>query len=370
MKRAIIVLFIVSICIIVSSCAIQKKSQPLIWDMTALAQLKDNGVDSGDAASIISEANKFCKMSPITVVKDKQLPFSSNPHKYSSMGPYRWPDQDKPGSYILKDGKVNPDSKYYDSAKLSGLAVRCERLSKAFYLTHDNKYYDALIRQLRAWFINEETYMTPDFEFSQVIPGQNNNKGTSTGMVDAYYFNAVIEGIRLVDGVKKIDRGLINDLKNWFLEFAKWSENKYGKTMRNGKQNISVIYDLTIVNMYLFTGNTNRAKAIADGFADRRINAQIKENGSQPGELTRTNAFSYSISNIVHFIDFCYLMRYWDKNYYAKHGQRIDKAIDFLVPYAENPDTFPYQQINGWENGSNTIKTQQARRDKLMEKTK
>jgi len=46
-------------------------------------------------------------------------------------------------------------------------------------------------------------------------------------MIDAYFFNNVIDGIRLVNNIKRIDRATMNNVKNWFLEFAEWSDKNH-----------------------------------------------------------------------------------------------------------------------------------------------
>ena len=101
--------------------------------------------------------------------------------------------------------------------------------------------------------------------------------------------------------------------------------------------------------MYLFSGKEKRAKEIVDEFADLRIEKQILDDGSQPAELKRTKAMSYSLYNLTHIIDMCYLARYWYPNYYQEHRDRIDKAFEFLGQYVDNPQVFPYQQISNWE---------------------
>lgn len=112
---------------------------------------------------------------------------------------------------------------------------------------------------------------------------------------------------------------------------------------------ISLAYDITIANMYLFAGKEKKAKEIVDKFNELRIERQILEDGSQPVELKRTKAFSYSLYNLSHIIDFCFLARYWYPNYYQEHRDRIDKAFSFLEQYVGNKKSFPFQQISDWK---------------------
>ena len=317
---------------------------PLIWDMSDLEKLK---LQQNDRSEIIRKADDFCRKEPLTVVS-KQKTFAPNLHFYCSVGPYWWPDDF--GNYYPKDGIVNPESYLFDSSILSELAERCTYLSKAFFITENNEYYDTFVTQLKSWFVEKETYMMPNFEYAQVIPGKNNNKGRSTGMIDAYYFNTVIESIRLVGYVKKIDRRTLRTVKKWFKSFVEWSETTYGNVMKEGIQNISIAYDVTMTNMLLFSGKNKLAKAYVNSFAERRLFVQIKEDGSQPEELKRTKAFFYSLYNLSHMLDFCYLAIYFDKDFYLKYGERINQAFIYLEQFINKPESFPYQQITSWDD--------------------
>lgn len=322
---------------------------PLVWDIVRLKQMKSNISNSSEARSIIKVADKYSKIEPI-IVTNKNLTFVKDSHYYCSVGPYWWPDQKNPGKYITQDGIVNPDSKLYDNGKLAELAKRCEYLSKAFYLTNDIKYYNLFLKQIEAWFINKETFMYPNFEYAQVVPNINNNKGRSTGFIGAYAFNSIIESLRLVQCIKKMDPVTIDKVRSWFREFAEWADKcSFGESLRKSNNNIGLAYDVTLVNLYLFVGGEKRAKEIVDNFAVTRINVQIKEDGSQPAELKRTKAFSYSLSNLTHILDFCNLVRYWYPNYYQDHHERIDAAFTFLSKYVNDESMFPYKQITSWK---------------------
>lgn len=325
--------------------------KPLVWDMSVLQQMKKDYTTNSEVREIINKANHYCDISPIVVVADKKITFAPDNHYFCSIGPYWWPDTINIGKYVNRDGFVNPESKEYDNVKLTELIERCQTLSKAFYFTNDNKYYKAFIKQLQAWFINEDTYMYPNFEYSQVIPGKNNNKGRSTGFISAYGFNTIIESIRLVNGTKRIDKRTMKKIKNWFLTFAVWAdEGEYSSSLHKANTNVGLAYDVTLVNIYLFVGKEKRAKELTDAFAEKRINVQIKEDGSQPAELCRTNAFSYSIYNLSHIVDFCFLVRYWYPHYYNNHRNRIDAAFAFLGQFIDSPHTFPYSQLKNWKS--------------------
>lgn len=337
---------------------------PLIWDMNELEKIKTAPSLPESAKKIIRAAKRYCKLSPV-IITDKQKSFAPDNHYYCSIGPYWWPDSIHPGNYYRRDGVVNPESSLYDNSKLVELTRRCQKLSIAYYLTGNVKYYQVFISQIKAWFINEDTYMYPNFEYDLPYPPQSKSESINCGIIGSYKFNHIIESIRLVDSVTAIDKETMIAIQEWFLEFTKWAEKKHGSAMHKGKQNISIAYDVTMVNMHLFVGDTIKAKKIADNFAKKRILVQIKEDGSQPAELRRTKGFFYSIYNLKHILDFCYLARNWDNNYYNTYAFRIDKAFDFLQKYSKTPETFPYQQITGWDDCIKMLDEQLQRRNNL-----
>lgn len=339
--------------------------KPLVWNNDELVSLKKDPSNSFTVLQYIQAANKICKKEPV-IITQKNKTFAPDNHYYCSVGSYWWPDTLNAGRYVNKDGKTNPESLDYDITKLKRLTSQCRILSKAFFFTKDLKYYNAFVMQLRCFFLNKETRMYPTFEYAQVIPGQNNNKGRSTGMIDSYSFNTVIESIRLVDGVKIIDSRTMRGMKKWFYKFSEDSEKRYGETMRSANNNIGLAYDVTLVNMYLFSGKESKAKQIANKFASNRLFVQINKDGRQPAELKRSKAFTYSLFNLTHIIDFCFLARYWYPSYYADHKERIDAAFCFLEQYANEESSFPYQQISSWDQCRHTLNLLEERREILI----
>lgn len=342
-----------------------KNDRPLVWDMTQLDKMRMNLGKSNAAKNILKTADSLCGMQPVAVTDKKKLTFEPDKHYFCSLGRYWWPDSLHPGQYVQRDGVVNPEIKEYDNARMTELVSRCKTLSRAFYISGERKYYDAFVRQLRVWFLDKETYMYPTFEYAQIVPGKNDNRGRCWGMISAYGFNTLIESIRLVNGVERIDRRTMKGVKKWFLAFADDSEKRFGKELRKGNNNIGLAYDVTMANMYLFAGKTKKAKAIVDGFMALRLEQQIMADGSQPAELKRTKAFSYSVYNLTHVVDFCYLARYWYPDYYKEHGARVDKAFEFLGRYLEDPKKFPYQEISSWETCAKDYRKQLERIDLL-----
>lgn len=355
--------------LVLLNCKIDNKSFascPLIWNVNNLQELKNKRGNEKLYNNIIKISDKYCSQSPV-VVTEKQKTYAPNNHYYCSIGIYWWPNpQDPNGKYINKDGLVNPESNEFDLYRIGELSKRCKYLSVAFYLTNDRKYYDAFMDQINAWFLNRTTYMYPNLEYAQVIPGYNNNKGRTTGTIDAYSFNDVLESIRLINTIEKIDKETIKELQKWFRLFAIWlNDSGFVYKLSNSQNNISLAFDITLCNIYLFIGDDGKAQKIINGFYDKRILSQISENGEQPAEIVRTKAFSYSLYNLKHILDFCYLARIQNKSYYSQYGQLVDKAFEFLLEFIDKPEDFPYQQISSWDDCRYDLGIELIRRNRL-----
>lgn len=75
-------------------------------------------------------AEKYIKMSPLSVTAKKKLPPSKDPRDYMTLSPYWWPDSTKTDGlpYIRKDGERNPEVYEYperENANRFGDAAYC-----------------------------------------------------------------------------------------------------------------------------------------------------------------------------------------------------------------------------------------------------
>lgn len=309
-----------------------------------------------DSPALVNVKNYFIKLGekelkevPI-VVTDKSWSFSGNNHYYNSISAYWWPvEKDGKTIYVVRDGRINPQSNDVDNNKIQRLSDRLKYLSYAYYLTSDKRYYRAFIKQIDTWFIKTRTRMYPNFEYAQVVPG-GNNKGTPVGIIDGHPLNFVLEYIRLVNSCKSIGQRRYHKLVLWFDELADWmEESNQGKIDSKANSNQGVSYDVMLLNIALFTGNIERVDRIVSLFPQKRIYAQIEPDGRQPAELVRTNAFQYSLANLDFFLQFCIIADSAGYHVYQDNKERINAACKYLYDFVGNTDIFPYQQIAGWD---------------------
>lgn len=327
------------------------EAQPLLWDVSNI-----------DRKGVVQSADKFCEMQPVAVT-DKAVARSGNKHNFEALSIYFWPDEGDPkGPYVVRDGQPNPEYKQYDLPRLEELVKRTGALSKAFYVTGDEKYYEAFCRQIDAWFLTKATRMVPDFEYNQFIPGRNGGKGCSAGLIDAYNFVNVLEAVRLVESKQSLGSSRTKKLKRWFRSFSDWMQtSELGQQEAKATNNHGSTYDITLFVMCQYVGNYRMCNEIVENFAEKRIYPQITEDGKQPEELKRTKAFNYSVYNLQHMVDFCVILKNLGIDYIEGEGSRIKTAIDYLDQFVGHREAFPYQEIGDWEQQERNVRALKAK---------
>lgn len=361
-KITIILVFVVSMVSCFSEADANSAPKPALFSVQRLNELKESGIQDTVVITFLEGAKKLCDEKPLTVV-GKQHSYSNNPHDYCSVPPYSWPDDNNPdGPYITKDGITNPIRKLYDRPKLDLFANRLQTLSIAYYLTDDIVFYNAFLLNVETWFLNESTYMEPNMEYAQVAKGRNNNRGQSYGLVELTKFTPILESIMLVNLTHKIDHPLYIKLQDWFSNLLTWTMNsQQWKETKGTKNNIISGCYVVIVEMARFTGNKRLARKLSKEYTKRILDVQIDDEGKQPAELRRTNAFGYSVGNLKNIVDFSLIMENSGVKYYKTNKTKIDSAFEYLFQFVGNHNKFPYQQINSWEPYENMLQANALR---------
>jgi len=330
-----------------------------IWPIEHLKEMKQQLNRPFYARSyerLLVKADKLLNATPISVTQKPMDTPNGDKHNYMSLSRYYWPDPNKPDGlpYINHDGRSNPELNKYDRGRLGETCNRITTLALAWYLSGKESYAQKATELIRVWFFNKDTYMKPNLNYAQFIPGVNNNKGRSSGVLDGYSYVEMLDGVSLLETSKSFTKKDSKQLKQWFSQFMQWMlTSGQGIGEGNGTNNHAVAYDAQILAYAIYTGNKAVSDRVIKEFPARRVFTQIQPDGRQPRELARTLAFGYSVYNMTHFIDI-YMMA-------MKQGYRLDgetsadgrsfyKAIDFLTPYVgKNVKSWPYKQISQWE---------------------
>ncbi|MCM1333283.1 MAG: alginate lyase family protein [Bacteroides sp.] len=328
-----------------------------IWNADHLSRVKQN-IDkpyySEAYSQLLSNADALLNVEPLSVMMKEKMPGSGDKHDYMSQARYYWPDPSKPDGlpYISRDGVSNPELNKLDRNRLGNTASRVITLSLAWYFSGDEKYAQKATQLLRAWFLDKDTKMNPNLEYAQMIPGRNNNKGRSFGLIDSYSFVEMLDAVALLEKSKSFTSKDSKQLKKWFGDLTEWMlSSPQGIEESNAANNHSVAYDTQIIAFLIYAGKIDEAKEIINSVPEKRIFTQIEPDGAQPHELRRTISFHYSHYNLVHFVDIMTMARKLGMDVDKKtsaDGRNIYKAADYLTPYlGKNARQWEYQQLNG-----------------------
>lgn len=330
-----------------------------IWDIGHLSMVKEN-INRPFYSEVLShlteKADSILELAPISVMDKKALPASGDRHDYMSQARYFWPDPSKPDGlpYINRDGVTNPEIYDLDRGRLGDTADRIKTLSLAYYFTSDEKYAKKATELIRTWFLDKKTAMNPNLEYAQMIPGQNNGKGRCYGMIDAYSFIDMLDGIRLLENSKAFTEKDSKALKKWFGALTDWMQtSEQGQEESRQANNHSTAYDAQMIAFALYGDRKDIAAKIARDVPIKRIFTQIAPDGSQEHELRRTLSYGYSQYNLTHLLDIMQMAKNAGIDMgetVSEDGRSIEKGLDFLARHiGMDAEPWQYQQISGMD---------------------
>jgi hypothetical protein len=298
-----------------------------------------------------TEADEALRAGPFSVMDKNLTPPSGDKHDYMSFGPYWWPDPKKADGlpYIRRDGEVNPKARTEDTDRVAfgSMTSAVEILALAWYFTEHQPYAAHAAELLRVWFLDRVTRMNPNLQFGQAIPGRT--QGRDIGIIDTARLTRIVDAVGLLessDAWTPKDRQQMHD---WCSEYLKWLRtSSHGLGEEKKLNNHGTWYDAQVVSLALFTGQQDLARAILEQVKTRRIDKHIQPDGRQPHELARTKSLGYSTMNLNGFFQLATMAEKLEIDlwrYESPDGRSIRKALDFLAPYADTQNKWPYKQI-------------------------
>jgi hypothetical protein len=341
--------------------------EPYQFDGRYLSAVRER-ISKGDERLNVSlgaldkEAAKALAVAPMSVMDKGIVPPSGDKHDYMSQAPYWWPDPSKPDGlpYIRHDGKTNPEiNKLSDRTNLGRLGGTIATLGLAHYFapvrpasgttSSVDQYANHAARLARVWFLDPATRMNPHLKFGQGIPGITLGRGI--GIIETRNLVDVLDGIQLIRGSSAWTAPDEAGLQAWMRAFLTWlMESPEGKEESKNGNNHETWYDVQIVSMALYTGQTDLARRILEG-SRNRIATQIEPDGRQPRETDRTRGYDYSLFNLEAFFRLASLgdrlgVDLW--NYRSADGRSLRQALDYLIPYATGEKKWTGEQITEW----------------------
>ncbi len=299
---------------------------------------------------LIADAELALTQGPFSVTDKEKLPPSGDKHDYASYSRYWWPDPNQANGlpYIRKDGETNPESqnpKTSDRQRIGSFGINTETLGLAFYLTGKEKYAIKAAELLRVWFLDKATRMNPNVNHAQCRPGHN--LGTKSGILDGRLLVRALEGSLLISQSSALSKSEKEGLKKWVAEYFHWlTTNDMALQESASKNNHGSYYDAQAIYLALYSDNQEAAKKIASAFVQKRLNSQIREDGSMPEEMARTRPLFYSIYNLHAMLLVAHLAEKVDVDVWTTEGEsRLKLALDYLVPYTDPKIKWPSPTI-------------------------
>jgi hypothetical protein len=313
-------------------------------------EVNRNLVQSDSFKQLIAQADSYLAKEPISVMKKKQTPSSGDKHDFLSLSPYYWPDPKKPDGlpYIYRDGERTPEvNSIPDERNMREMIRRVSILSVAYYLTDNILYASKASELLRVWFLNNDTHMNPNLQHSELIPGKNS--GSHSGIIAGIYFPDLIDAIGLIRDSSAWTKHDQQGIEIWFEEYLEWLLNSdFGKDESKALNNHRTWFDVQVSSIALFLNKTEITRDVLKKYIDKLIGAKINSDGSQPFEIQRRTSLDYHIFNLLAFFNLAKIgdhigIDIWD--YKTREGSGLKNALYYLLPYALENKTWPYEQI-------------------------
>lgn len=340
-------------------------SAQAVWSRAHLDDVKariERPMYSLSYHKLLSDADGLLAIEPLSVMMKKKPSPSGNNHDYTSLARYFHPNPDSPDGlpYVNRDGITNPEINLYDRGNLGATANRVGTLALAWYLSGDERYAAKATELLTTWFLDPATRMNPNFEYAQMVPGVNGNKGRSYGVLDGYSFVEMLDGVGLLAGSKSWTKKNDKALKRWFNSLLDWTlTSEQGIEESKAANNHSTAYDAQVIAMAIYVGRDELARKIIAEVPEKRIFTQIDPDGVQPHEMWRTLSYHYSQYNLTHLIDiFLMAQKLGVKidNATDAEGRSFYKAMDYLASFVGKPvSVWPGQQLSGWEEKQQAV---------------
>ncbi|QOD60940.1 alginate lyase family protein [Polaribacter haliotis] len=303
---------------------------------------------------VLKNAEQYLTSKPITVTANIAERSSGNKHDFYSEGDYWWPNpNDLEGSYIRKDGLTNPDNFTAHRKAMIRLCEIAGSLGSAYIITKDEKYVEALMPHLKAWYVNEETKMNPNLLFAQAIKGKVTGRGI--GIIDTLHLIEVALAIKAIENSTTINTNDLKAVKKWFSDYLSWlTTHKFGEKERNNGNNHSTCWALQVATFADLVNDKTELENCRNFYENTLLPNQMALDGSFPKETARTKPYGYSLFNLDAMVSLCQVLSTENENlfnYKTKEGKNIQLGMEFLYPFIKNKKDWPFQKdVMYWNN--------------------
>ena len=301
-----------------------------------------------------AEADRWLTGEVLNIVSGKKhVAPSGNPHDYTSLAVYSWPNPAKPDGlpWINKDGEVNPAVYEYDNAKLESLCRAVPQLILYARVADSPAHARRAGVLLRAWFLDEATRMNPNLRYAQFIPGVCD--GRAIGIIDTTSLIFLFDAVTHLAFNEAWRPEHLAALKAWTSQYLDWlCGSAFGKQEEAAANNHGTWFDAQVVCFAAFCG---RPEIVRDQIArctKRRIATQLEADGAQPHELRRTLSLTYCTYNLLAYACVARVgseqgIDLW--NWRSGEGRSLRAALTWMIPYYTRERAWAHKQIKPFD---------------------
>lgn len=282
---------------------------------------------------------------PVTITSFIAERSAGDAHDFYSEGDYWWPDPLNPdGAYIRRDGETNPDNFVAHRHAMIRFSSIVGNLTSAYLLTKDEIYAKAVIKHVRAWFIDAETRMRPNLQYAQAIKGIATGRGI--GIIDTVHLMEVAQSLLRLEQAGVLPEDVVTGSKKWFSDYLKWmSTHPYGIEEMNAKNNHGTCWVMQAAVFARYVDDKDMIEFCKNRYKQVILPHQMAEDGSFPRETARTKPYGYSLFNLDAMATICQTLSTTTDNLWefsADHIKSIRKGIEFIFPYVVDKAAWPF----------------------------
>ncbi len=303
---------------------------------------------------VLKEAEWAMQQKPITVTAESSPRSAGGKHDFFSEGDYWWPNPANPdGPYVNRDGETNPNNFVAHRYAMIRFSEIVGALASAYQITGDEKYVKQALIHLKAWFVNQETFMNPNLAYAQAIKGLYTGRGI--GIIDTIHLMEVAQGIIVMEQAKSFDKASLKSIKKWFADYILWlNTSKNGIAEKNAKNNHGTTWSMQVASFAKLVNDQPMLSSLRSRYKNVLLPNQMAVDGAFPLELARTKAYGYSIFNLDAMVMLCQILSTPKDNlwtYQTPDGRSIKRGLDYLYTYVANKSKWPLKpDIMFWEN--------------------
>jgi len=299
-----------------------------------------------------ADAERHLREGPWTITSDRPKDLDLDVHDYYSEASYWWPDPANPtGPYVRKDGLTNPGRFLANKTAMNAMCEAVLSLGAAAYLLDDPRYARRAALVIHTWFVNPQTRMNPNLEYSQAIRGSDSGRGA--GVLDGRVFIQAIQGMEFLSNTGAWDERDQKAVHEWFAEYLNWliHSRRGGDEKHSGNYHASW-WTAQVASVASFLEDTATGQMAFDYYRNTLFPSQIRKDGSAPREEARTKSVSYSSFNAEAYATICRIAQVNGVDLWGVHtkdGATLATVIDYLAPVMKEPARWRKEQIAAYQ---------------------